>query len=341
MARTVLSVALRQTPGKSGSTRGNVVASISSMEKAALEISSSKRIPPKRRARMAKKVETLPEKKTVKTSKGKTIGDQESKGKQKGGGGEGLKTKYVNMIAECILTLQQKNGSSRPVIANQLKLQFAKSIGYNEAEINLNIKLALKKGLEEGVFKMAKTAGKGSGSYKLTESEVKKLKKKKQKQQPAAAKTKQQGNMDSFISRTPKAGTNNAPEVTTVKTPDSYVLLHNVLSPQFNQAKDENQSDAPTPKSKSNKSSLKKKVKTPKAEDDTIVKTPKSTNKAMRKHSGAKEDERKLKSGNKGGRGQGTDLGRSSSKKVADREVTEKLVTFSSSSPSLRRNVKK
>merc|ERR1711874_688271 len=110
-----------------------------------------------------------------------------------GGGGEGLKTKYVNMIAESIFSLQQKNGSSRPVIANQLKLQFAKSVGYNEAEINLNIKLALKKGLEEGVFKMAKVAGKGSGSYKLTESEVRKLKKKLQKQQPAAAaKTKQQ-----------------------------------------------------------------------------------------------------------------------------------------------------
>ena len=253
----------------------------------------------------------MPEKKT---SKAKTNVDQESKGKQKGGGAEGLKAKYVNMIAECIFSLQQKNGSSRPVIANQLKLQFAKSIGYNEGEINLNIKLALKKGLEEGVFKMAKVAGKGSGSYKLTESEVKKLKKKlqKQRQQPAAAaKTKQQPNMDSFISRTPK--TNVPPEMGPVKTPDSYVLLQNVLSPQFNEAKDKNHSYATTPKSTSNKSSMKKKVKTPNTEDDTIVKTP-------------KEDERKLRSGS----------GRSSKKKVA-----KELVTFSSSSPSLRRNVKK
>ena len=194
MARTVLSVALRQSPRKaqSGSTRGNVVASISSMEKAALEMASSKRIPPKRRARMAKKVETLPEKKTVKTSKAKSNVDQHSKGKPKGGGGEGLETKYVNMIVECMFSLQQKNGFSKPVIANQLKLQFAKSIGYNEAEINLNLKLALKKGLEEGVFEMAKVSGKGSGSYKLIESEVKKLKKKLERQQePAAAKTKQ------------------------------------------------------------------------------------------------------------------------------------------------------
>ena len=310
MARTVLSVALRQSQtGKSDSTRGNVVASIAAMENAAPVSSSSQRIPLKRRARQAKKVETLPEKKTAKTSKAKTNVDQDSKGKQKGGGGEGLKTKYVNMIAECIFSLQQKNGSSRPVIANQLKLQFAKSIGYKEAEINLNIKLALKKGLEEGVFKMAKVAGKGSGSYKLTDSEVRKLKKKLQKQ-PAAAKTKQQANMESFISRTPKTNTKVPPEIPCVKTPDSHVFLHNVLSPQCNEAKDENQSEAATPKSKSNKSSLKKKIKTPKTEDDTPI----STNQA--KNSGAKEDE-KLKSGN------------------------EDLVTFSSSSPNLRRNVKK
>ena len=303
MARTVLSVALRQSPtGKSdsGSTKGNVVASIASMEK--------KRIPPKIRARMAKKVETLPEKKTTRA---KTKVDQESKGKQKEGGGEGLKTKYMKMIAECIFSLQHKNGSSRPVIANQLKLQFAKSIGYNEAEINLYIKLALKKGLEEGVFKMAKLAGKGSGSYKLTESEVKRLKKTKpHPASSAVAKMKQQSNIGSFISRTPKSNTKVPPENDPVETPDS---------------KDENQSDAAsaTPKSKSNKSSVKKIVQTPKTDEDSS----KSTNEA--KNSGAKEDERKLKSV----------PGRSSNKK-SDREVTEELVTFSSSSPSLRRNVK-
>ena len=310
MARTVLSVALRQSPsGKtdSGSTKGNVVASIASMEK--------KRIPPKIRARMAKKVETLPEKKT---SRAKTkVEEQESKGKPKEGGAEGLKAKYVKMIAECIFSLQHKNGSSRPVIANQLKLQFAKSIGYNEAEINLHIKLALKKGLEEGVFKMAKVAGKGSGSYKLTETEVKKLKKKKQPA-PTAAKTKQQANIGRFILRTPKSSSKVSPEN---ETPGS---------------KDENQSDAAaTPKSKSNKSSVKKIVPTPKTDEGTIVKTSKSTSEA-----GGQEDERKLRSGSKGGQGSGGP-GKSSNKKSSEREVTEELVTFSSSSPSLRRNVKK
>ena len=313
MARTVLSVALRQSPsGKtdSGSTKGNVVASIASMEK--------KRIPPKIRARMAKKVETLPEKKT---SRAKTkVEEQESKGKPKEGGAEGLKAKYVKMIAECIFSLQHKNGSSRPVIANQLKLQFAKSIGYNEAEINLHIKLALKKGLEEGVFKMAKVAGKGSGSYKLTETEVKKLKKKKQPAS-AAAKTKQQANIGRFILRTPKSSSKVPPENET---------------PGFN---DEKQSDAAadaaTPKSESHKSSVKKIVPTPKTEEDTIVKTSKSTSEA-----GGQEDERKLRSGSKGGQGSGGP-GKSSNKKSSEREVTDELVSFSSSSPSLRRNVKK
>ena len=311
MARTVLSVALRQSStGKtdSGSTKGNVVASIASMEK--------KRIPPKIRARMAKKVETLPEKKTPRAKT--KVEEQESKVKQKEGGAEGLKAKYVKMIAECIFSLQHKNGSSRPAITNQLKLQFAKSIGYNEAEINLHIKLALKKGLEEGVFKMAKVAGKGSGSYKLTETEVKKLKKKKQSA-PAAAKTKQQANIGRFIFRTPKSSSKVPPEN---ETPDS---------------KDENQSNAAaaTPKSESHKSSVKKIVPTPKTDEETIVKTSESTSEA-----GGQEDERKLRSGSKGGHGSGGP-GKSSNKKSSEREVAEELVSFSSSSPSLRRNVKK
>jgi len=226
----------------------------------------------------------------------------------------------MKMIAECIFSLQQKKGSSRPVIANQLKLQFAKSIGYNEAEINLHIKLALKKGLEEGVFKMAKVAGKGSGSYKLTESEVKRLKKKKQPSAPAAAQTKQQGNIGRYMLRTPKSTSKVSPKNAPVKTPDF---------------KDENQRDIATPKSTSNKSSVKKMVRTTKTDENAIVKTPEVTIEA--KNSGAKTDERKLKSGNKGGQGSGGP-GRSSNKKKSDKKVTEEWVTSSSSSPSLRRN---
>ena len=58
MARTVLSVALKQTPGrrsKTSSTKGNVVASIASSARTAS--ASSRSLPPKKSARIAKKVQ--------------------------------------------------------------------------------------------------------------------------------------------------------------------------------------------------------------------------------------------------------------------------------------------
>jgi len=200
MARTVFSVSQRQTPGgKTNSAKGNVVASLASLA-ARTSSSSSRSLPPKKLARTAKKVaEIEPEKKTRKKP-GSSVDDKA--GAVKRAAGEGLKGKYINMIAECIFQLKQKKGSSRVVITNQLKLQFANVIGYKESDINLNIKLALKKGLDEGVFKMANETGKGSGSYKLTETEIKKLKKKLTKQQ-TAAKMKQQTSLRHFITTTP------------------------------------------------------------------------------------------------------------------------------------------
>ena len=85
----------------------------------------------------------------------------------------GPKSKFLSMVVACILKLQNRNGSSRAVILNQLKLDYPIAIGGNEANINLNLKLALKKGLAEGVLKMAKESGKGSGSFKLTAKELK------------------------------------------------------------------------------------------------------------------------------------------------------------------------
>ena len=85
----------------------------------------------------------------------------------------GPKSKFLAMVIDCILKLQNRNGSSRAVILNQLKLDYPAAIGANEANINLNLKLALKKGLDEGVLKMAKESGKGSGSFKLTVKELK------------------------------------------------------------------------------------------------------------------------------------------------------------------------
>ena len=88
----------------------------------------------------------------------------------------GPRAKFLSMVTSCIFKLQDRNGSSRAAILNQLKLDYRTDIGSNEANINMNLKLALKKGLDEGVLKMAKESGKGSGSFKLTPKEIKKHK---------------------------------------------------------------------------------------------------------------------------------------------------------------------
>ena len=88
----------------------------------------------------------------------------------------GPKAKFLSKVAACIYQLKDRNGSSRSAILNQLKLDYPTDIGNNEATINMNLKMALKKGLEEGVLKIAKESGKGSGSFKLTPQELKKHK---------------------------------------------------------------------------------------------------------------------------------------------------------------------
>ena len=85
----------------------------------------------------------------------------------------GVKAKYLSLISECIFKLKSRTGSSRAAILNQLKLDHTKAIGVNEAYINLNLKLALKFGLDTGVLRMATETGKGSGSFKLTVEEIK------------------------------------------------------------------------------------------------------------------------------------------------------------------------
>ena len=278
MARTVLSVALKQTPGRSSktsSTKGNVVASIASSARTAS--ASSRSLPPKKSARIAKKVqENVHEKKSLNNT---SDDNQIKERKPKKAVGEGLKGKYVNMIAQCIFTLKQKHGSSRSAIGNQLKLQFAGTIGYNETEINHNVKLALKKGLDDGVFKMAKEVGRGSGSYKLTDNEIKKMKKKLTvRKQPVKAKMKQQQNLESFISRTPKSHSPLTP-VNTNSTWEPVVLLENVLSPKFDMEKSGSKSLVKTSKydSVNDKSSLQTLQAQAEGEENhsgKIVKTP-------------------------------------------------------------------
>ena len=177
-------------------------------------------LPPKKRAKVAKKLKAkdkqviIHKNTTQKVIKEARVNDNNSSksskkvGKNSSGG---IKAKYLSMIVECIFKQLNKNGSSRPVILNQLKLDFGDVIGSNEKNINLNLKLALKQGLETGVLKMAKEAGKGSGSFKLTNDELKKLKT-KYPQKKAVKKT------DS----TPLS------EDAVIKTPESFVLLEKV-----------------------------------------------------------------------------------------------------------------
>ena len=181
MARTVVSVIQNQQapktrrealsiPAKESHGKSSPVTSSYSSTK-----SSVNRLPPKKRARVAKKLK-VQEKATNLNSQvqspapaKKTTEAKKKTSKNPGG----VKAKYLSLISECIVKLKSRTGSSRAAILNQLKLDHSKAIGVNEANINLNLKLALKFGLDTGVLRMAKDSGKGSGSFKLTDEEIK------------------------------------------------------------------------------------------------------------------------------------------------------------------------
>ena len=182
MARTVVSVIQNQQapktrrealsrPDKESHTKPSPVTQSYSSTK-----SSINRLPPKKRARVAKKFNVQKDATNLKScvqspapAAKKTTEAKKSTSKNPGG----VKAKYLALISECIVKLKSRTGSSRAAILNQLKLDHSKAIGVNEANINLNLKLALKFGLDAGVLRMAKDSGKGSGSFKLTEEEIK------------------------------------------------------------------------------------------------------------------------------------------------------------------------
>ena len=189
MARTVVSVIQnQQTPktrketllrlSKTSPAKPSPMASSYNMSTK----SSTNRLPPKKRAKVAKKLKAqetmvqnnsqpqspVPALLLASTAK-KTTEAKKKTSKNPGG----VKAKYLSLISECIFKLKSRTGSSRAAILNQLKLDHTKAIGVNEAYINLNLKLALKFGLDTGVLRMATESGKGSGSFKLTEEEIK------------------------------------------------------------------------------------------------------------------------------------------------------------------------
>ena len=73
--------------------------------------------------------------------------------------------KYEEMIKSAILTLKERNGSSRQAIEKYIKANY--KVGDTAAQ---HIKLALKKGAAKGTFLQTKGVG-ASGSFKLPKEE--------------------------------------------------------------------------------------------------------------------------------------------------------------------------
>ena len=92
---------------------------------------------------------------------------------------------YAEMISSAIFTLKDRTGSSRQAIAKFVCANY--KVDADKAAVHL--RKALKKGVEDGVFKTAKESGKGAGSYKLVE----KAKKKKSAAKKAKPSTKKSG----------------------------------------------------------------------------------------------------------------------------------------------------
>merc|ERR1711970_803909 len=84
--------------------------------------------------------------------------------------------KYSEMITEAIKELKLRTGCSRTAILKQIKE--VHDLG-DEKRASMYLALALKKGVEKGIFKKARDEGKNSNKFKLGENaEVKKSTKK-------------------------------------------------------------------------------------------------------------------------------------------------------------------
>merc|ERR1711909_30626 len=84
--------------------------------------------------------------------------------------------KYSDMIIEAIKELKLRTGCSRTAILKQIKE--VHDVG-DEKRVTMYLSLALKKGVEKGIFKKAREEGKNSNKFKLGENaEAKKPKSK-------------------------------------------------------------------------------------------------------------------------------------------------------------------
>merc|ERR1712114_111814 len=90
--------------------------------------------------------------------------------------------KYAEMIATAITTFKDRTGTSRQAIKKYIMENY--KVGDDDKRVGVYVKLALKKGVEAGTLKMARSSGKGAGSYKIGE----KAKKPKKVAKPSTAK---------------------------------------------------------------------------------------------------------------------------------------------------------
>ena len=90
---------------------------------------------------------------------------------------------YAEMISSAISTLKDRTGSSRQAISKFVCANY--KVDADKAAAHL--RRALKKGVEDGVFKTARESGKGAGSYKLV---VKKKMPAVKKPKPSTKKSK-------------------------------------------------------------------------------------------------------------------------------------------------------
>ena len=162
--------------------------------------SSINRLPPKKRGRVAKKLQVQDDatnsqvqslapaaKKTTEAKKktSKNSGEVESSPAQAKKTIEAKKktskrvgtAEYLSMITECIVKLRNwRNGSSRAAILNQLKLDHSQAIGDNEEIISRKLSMALEYGIVIGVLVGKDISGSFNqritkGFFKLTDEE--------------------------------------------------------------------------------------------------------------------------------------------------------------------------
>ena len=90
--------------------------------------------------------------------------------------------KYSEMIASAITALKDRTGSSRQAILKYICANYK----VDAAKAAVQLRMALKRGVEKGALKMARASGKGAGCYKVVK--VEKPKKVKKVKKPAAKK---------------------------------------------------------------------------------------------------------------------------------------------------------